>query len=74
MKSDFKPGDMVRMNKAWAARVEEILGKPPTDREMNQIGMVYKIGDKYDVCFGIGVKWNDDGSFTDVNPDALEKV
>jgi hypothetical protein len=74
MKSEFKPGDMVRMNKTWAARVEEILGEPPSEKEMKRVGMVYKIGDKYDICFGVGVKWNDDGSFTNVNPDALEIV
>jgi hypothetical protein len=35
--------------------------------------MVYKIGDKYDTSYGIGVKW-ENGFFTDCNPDTLEIV
>ena len=73
MKTHFKAGDMVRMNKAWATRIEELLGEPPTEKEMTQKGMVYKVGDKHDISFGVGVKW-EDGCYCDVSPDALEKI
>ncbi len=74
MRTKFKAGDMVRMNEAWAARVEEILGERPSEEEMSKVGMVYKVGDEYDICFGVGVKWCDDGCYTNVNPEALEVV
>jgi hypothetical protein len=74
MRTKFKPGDMVRMNKEWAVSIEKLLGEPPSKEEMEKIGMVYKVGDEYDICFGVGVKWNDDGCYTNVNPDALEII
>ena len=73
MRTKFKPGDMVRMNKEWATRIEELLGVPPTEKEMTQKGMVYKVGDKHDISFGVGVKW-ENGCYCDVSPDALEII
>lgn len=73
MKTHFKPGDIVRMNKEWAINIEKLLGEPPSEEEMTLKGMVYKIGDKYDISYGIGVKW-ENGFFTDCDPDTLEIV
>jgi hypothetical protein len=66
--SEFEVGDRVKMSPEWADLCNSYLeSRVVMDVELNRQGTVYKVGDEFDICGGIGVKWDDD-TYNDVPP------
>jgi hypothetical protein len=74
MNTEFTAGDRVRMSREWVNKMDKFLHPfVVTEKDKNKKGMVYKVRDKYDTSFGIGVKW-DDGEYQNVDPSNLEVI